>query len=82
MSEVVDFPGTPKPSADLEPVQVIVQTCRELLAQAEAGHIRAIAVISVLPDESLGWQWTTGPYQNLLIAGTARLQARLTQIKS
>lgn len=79
MTAVVKFPGAPNPD-ESKAESGVVRFLRELLAQAEAGDIRAIAVAHVEDDGRPNSSWfrgDSGSYCHELVAASAYLHNRL-----
>lgn len=77
--KVVTFPVVSR-GVPLEPVQEVLDHLREVLAAAERGEVRAVAMATVLAGESIrcGTAWgETEPILAELVTGVTVLQRRV-----
>jgi hypothetical protein len=79
MGDVAAFPGVERPDcpAGQQPIADIVRELRALLAAAERGEIRGVAIAAINADTSTTQHWIAGDARHRLLASVCYLQHRM-----
>lgn len=69
-AEIKPFPGVPEPERPLadQPDKDVVELCEGLLADAQSGRLRAVAVAYVKTGEATGTAWALAQFQTHVVA--------------